>query len=106
MASSQPSEDGPTARLPPTPPPAPLPPPGAGPPLPPAPPAFATGDLLCERFRIVRFLAVGGMGEVYEAEDLQFQERVALKTVRPGLAADPRALELRFKREIQLARKV
>jgi eukaryotic-like serine/threonine-protein kinase len=45
------------------------------------------------------------MGEVYEAEDLELRERVALKIVRPEIAADPRSLE-RFKREIQLARKV
>ena len=27
------------------------------------------GDLLCDRFRVVRFIARGGMGELYEAED-------------------------------------
>jgi tetratricopeptide (TPR) repeat protein/TolB-like protein len=45
------------------------------------------------------------MGEVYEAEDSELGERVALKTVRPEVAAQPRVVE-RFKREIQLARKV
>jgi serine/threonine protein kinase/Tfp pilus assembly protein PilF len=45
------------------------------------------------------------MGEVYEAEDLELHERVALKTVRPEVAADSRAID-RFKREIQLARRV
>jgi tetratricopeptide (TPR) repeat protein/tRNA A-37 threonylcarbamoyl transferase component Bud32 len=45
------------------------------------------------------------MGEVYEAEDLELRERVALKTVRPEIAQDERAIE-RFKREIHLARKV
>jgi tetratricopeptide (TPR) repeat protein len=45
------------------------------------------------------------MGEVYEAEDLELGESVALKTVRAEIAADLRALE-RFKTEVHLARKV
>jgi len=67
---------------------------------------FARGDLVAERYKILRMLGEGGMGEVYEAEDLLLRERVALKTVRNDVAAlDPKVLE-RFKREIQLARKV
>jgi hypothetical protein len=31
---------------------------------------FRAGDLVASRFRIVRYLARGGMGELYEAEDL------------------------------------
>jgi serine/threonine protein kinase/tetratricopeptide (TPR) repeat protein len=45
------------------------------------------------------------MGEVYAAEDLSLHEPVALKTIRPELAATPEAL-LRFKRELRLARRV
>ena len=36
---------------------------------------FRAGDLLCDRFRVVRFIARGGMGELYEAEDLTLGER-------------------------------
>jgi serine/threonine protein kinase/tetratricopeptide (TPR) repeat protein len=68
-------------------------------------PVLSGGKLLAGRFRIVRFIARGGMGEVYEAEDLELSERVALKTVRSEIAGDGRAME-RFKREIHLARKV
>jgi eukaryotic-like serine/threonine-protein kinase len=68
-------------------------------------PSLLSGDLLCDRFRIVRFLAAGGMGEVYEAEDRELREAVAIKTVRPHIAQDPRIME-RFRREVQLARKV
>lgn len=67
--------------------------------------AFASGELLAERFRIVRFLGHGGMGDVYEAEDEEVRGRVALKTVRAEIARMPGALE-RFAREIHLARKV
>jgi len=66
---------------------------------------FREGDILCERFRVLRFIARGGMGEVYEAEDLSLDVRVALKTVPSRLAEDAVALK-RFKREITLSRKI
>jgi tetratricopeptide (TPR) repeat protein/TolB-like protein/tRNA A-37 threonylcarbamoyl transferase component Bud32 len=66
---------------------------------------FAPDDLLAERFRVIRFVAAGGMGEVYEADDLELHERVALKTIRAGIADDERAMD-RFRSEIQLARRV
>lgn len=66
---------------------------------------FSPGDVLGERFRIVGFLGRGGMGEVYEAEDLEVGGRVALKAIRQELAAAEGTLE-RFKREIHLARQV
>jgi len=69
------------------------------------PPAYAEGELIAERYRIVRPLGEGGMGEVYEAEDLLLKERVALKTLRGHVAEDETSI-LRFKREIQLARRV
>jgi len=63
------------------------------------------GARVAGRYRIERFLAQGGMGAVYEAKDLELQETVALKTIRPELAGDERTVE-RFKREIHLARRV
>src|SRR5439155_8122631 len=71
----------------------------------PASPRFSEGSVLAGRFRIVKFIARGGMGDVYEAEDIELHEHVALKTVRPEIAGAAHAME-RFKREIQLARKV
>jgi tetratricopeptide (TPR) repeat protein/tRNA A-37 threonylcarbamoyl transferase component Bud32 len=65
---------------------------------------FANGQLLLGRFRIVRMIGRGGMGEVYEAEDLELG-RVALKTIRASLGGDQELLR-RFKQEIQLARRV
>ncbi|HYR83361.1 MAG TPA: protein kinase [Terriglobia bacterium] len=66
---------------------------------------FSPGRLLAGRFKIIRFLARGGMGEVYEAEDLELGEHIALKTIRPEIALEEQALA-RFKQEIHLARKV
>lgn len=61
--------------------------------------------LIAGRYRPVRFIAQGGMGEVYEAFDEELKQRVAMKVVRPDVAANPIAME-RFKREISLARRV
>jgi len=67
---------------------------------------LAPGQLLAGRFRIVRRIAQGGMGEVWEAEDQEFVgERVAVKTIRPEIARDEWAVA-RFRREIQLGKKV
>jgi serine/threonine protein kinase/Tfp pilus assembly protein PilF len=67
--------------------------------------SFPVPQLVARRFRIIRYIAEGGMGTVYEAEDLALGDRVALKTIRPDIVSDPRAIE-RFKREILLGKKV
>jgi eukaryotic-like serine/threonine-protein kinase len=68
-------------------------------------PALATDSVVSGRFRIARFVGRGGMGEVYEAQDLELGGRVALKTLRPELVAAPQFLS-RFRREVNLARQV
>jgi len=71
----------------------------------PKPPVFAPDALLAGRFRIIRFIARGGMGEVYEAQDQVLGERVALKTIRSDVDNDQRSME-RFLREVHLSRSV
>jgi eukaryotic-like serine/threonine-protein kinase len=66
---------------------------------------FTPGEVLAERFRIVGFIAAGGMGEVYEAEDLTLKENLAIKTIRPEFLQQDQALA-RFIREVKLARRV
>ena len=43
----------------------------------------AIGDVLAERYRLVRKIAEGGMGIIYEAEHLRLRQRVALKVLAP-----------------------
>ena len=72
----------------------------------PPPGRFKPGEILLDRFVIIRFIAKGGMGEVYEAEDTFLQGvHVALKAILPQIADDP-ALQQRFEREVLLAREV
>ncbi len=66
--------------------------------------ALIPGRTLAGRYRIVRFLAAGGMGEVYEAEDLERGERIALKTLRAPFNTPDHAARLR--REVEAARQV
>lgn len=65
-----------------------------------ADPAFAGKPL--GDFRIVREIARGGMGVVYEAEQLSLGRRVALKVLPFAATVDPRQLQ-RFKIESQAA---
>lgn len=51
-------------------------------------------------FRIKREVGRGGMGVVYEAEQISLKRRVALKVLRYGAAADSEAMQ-RFQREAE-----
>jgi len=66
------------------------------------PAAFDPGVLVDSRFRIVGLIGRGGMGEIYEAEDVKLRRRVALKFLPEELSRDPQVLE-RFQREARAA---
>ncbi len=66
---------------------------------------FAPGDLVGNRYEIIKILGEGGMGAVYQARDKELDRTVALKVIRPELAGQPEILQ-RFKQELILARKI
>jgi eukaryotic-like serine/threonine-protein kinase len=66
---------------------------------------FQPPMIIAGRFTVNRFIARGGMGEVYEAWDSELKERVAIKTIRPELANNAEILEL-FRREVKQARAI
>ncbi|GEM_PF-3504830 len=57
------------------------------------------------RYEPLEKLGEGGMGVVVKARDRETGELLAVKLLRPEIAADPQALE-RFKNELRLARKI
>jgi tetratricopeptide (TPR) repeat protein len=67
--------------------------------------ALEPGHVLGERYQIASLLGEGGMGAVYKATDLELDRTVALKVIRPELAANPEMLE-RFKQELILSRQI
>jgi serine/threonine-protein kinase len=66
---------------------------------------FTPGTVVASRYRIVSLLGEGGMGEVYRADDIRLNQRVALKYVPERLANDPAALE-RLLHEVKIGRTI
>lgn len=62
-------------------------------------------EKMTERYDIRAKVGEGGMGVVYKARDRETNDLVALKILKPEIAAESRVVE-RFKQELRLARKV
>lgn len=60
--------------------------------------AIQVGDVLNHIFEVRRFIARGGMGEVFEGVNVTSDERVAIKVMLPALAADPNVISM-FRKE-------
>jgi len=63
------------------------------------------GRTFANRYEIIEELGKGGMGKVYKVMDNQIDEIVALKLLKPEVAADEMIIE-RFRNELKFARKI
>jgi serine/threonine protein kinase/tetratricopeptide (TPR) repeat protein len=68
-------------------------------------PVFPPGRLLAGRFEVIEEIGTGGMGTVYRVLDRKVGEEMALKVLKPEVAASPAIVE-RFKNELRLARRI
>jgi eukaryotic-like serine/threonine-protein kinase len=59
---------------------------------------LTSGQLLADRYRLAHRIAVGGMGEVWEAADTRLDRKVAVKVLKPELCGDAEFLH-RFRTE-------
>jgi len=58
-------------------------------------------DTIADRYEIIERLDTGGMGSVYRVEDTKIHEDVAIKLIKPEIAADKNTIE-HFKQTIPL----
>ncbi len=66
---------------------------------------FTRGTSFANRYEIIEELGVGGMGKVFRAYDTKIKVEIALKILKPEIAADSKTIE-RFSNEIRLARDI
>jgi serine/threonine protein kinase/tetratricopeptide (TPR) repeat protein len=66
---------------------------------------LTTGTTFAGRYQVIEELGKGGMGRVYKVFDTDIKEKVALKLLKPEVAADGETVE-RFSNELKLARKI
>ena len=59
------------------------------------------GQVLADRYRVIRPIAAGGMGVLFEVENTRIGRRFALKTLSSATAARPDSLA-RFRREAEI----
>ena len=67
--------------------------------------SLETGQLIEGKYRIVRLLGEGGMGAVYEGENVRINRRVAIKVLHAGFTENKEVTQ-RFEREAQAAGRI
>lgn len=67
--------------------------------------SLSPGDLIDDKYRIVRLIGEGGMGAVYEGENARIHRRVAIKVLHSEVASSGDAVA-RFEREAQAAGRI
>jgi serine/threonine protein kinase len=63
--------------------------------------ALTPGLLLSDRYRLTHPIAIGGMGEVWAADDTRLARRVAVKILKSELTSDPEFVD-RFRAEARI----
>ncbi len=66
---------------------------------------LTTGSTFANRYQVIEELGKGGMGKVYKVFDKETNSKVALKLIKPEVAADKNTIE-RFKNELKVARDI
>ena len=64
--------------------------------------ASLVGEVLDGRYRVIKKLGEGGMGEVYAAEHIHIEKKVAIKLLRPEIVSNQEAVT-RFRQEARSA---
>src|SRR5690348_12268058 len=63
------------------------------------------GQVIDGKYRIVRLIGEGGMGAVFEGENVRISRRVAIKVLHPAAVSNPETVQ-RFEREAQAAGRI
>jgi TolB-like protein/tRNA A-37 threonylcarbamoyl transferase component Bud32/Flp pilus assembly protein TadD len=66
---------------------------------------LTSGTTFAGRYQIIEELGEGGMGRVYKVLDTEIETRIALKIIKPEVAADQKTIE-RFRNELKTARDI
>jgi serine/threonine protein kinase/tetratricopeptide (TPR) repeat protein len=66
---------------------------------------LARGTTFAGRYEIIEELGKGGMGKVYRVEDKKIKAEIALKLIKPEIAADKQTIE-RFSNELKMTRMI
>ena len=66
---------------------------------------FRRGTLFAGRFEVIEELGKGGMGRVFKVFDREIGEPIALKLLKPEIAADEETIK-RFRNELKYTRKI
>jgi tetratricopeptide (TPR) repeat protein len=66
---------------------------------------LTTGKTFAGRYEIIEELGSGGMGKVYKVFDREIEEKIALKLLKPEIAAREKTIK-RFRNELKYARKI
>ena len=56
------------------------------------------GQVLADRYRVVRLIGEGGMGQVYEAQHVNINKRFAIKLLKAEVVGSPQSVQ-RFRQE-------